>query len=132
MKALLDTHTFLWWITDDPRLSSRARDLIADSANDVYLSAVSGWELAIKAQLGKLRLPENMRQSISQFVMTQLALNGIRVLPVHMHHTLHVYTLPLHHRDPFDRLLIAQSQLEDLPIVTADISLNAYKVDLIW
>ncbi len=64
--------------------------------------------------------------------MTQLALNGIRVLPIQMHHTLHVYTLPLHHRDPFDRLLIAQSQLEDLPLVTADTMLNAYAVRIIW
>lgn len=132
MKALLDTHTFLWWITDNPQLSPRARDLIADSANDVYLSAVSGWEIAIKAQLGKLRLPENVLQTIPQFVMTQLALNAIRVLPLQIHHALHVYTLPLHHRDPFDRLLIAQSQLENLPLVTADTILNAYDVSIIW
>ena len=128
MRLLLDTHTFLWWVTDDARLSSQARALIADNSNDLYLSAASGWEIAIKAQLGRLRLPEHA----PQFVMAQLALNAIQVLPIQLHHALHVFTLPLHHRDPFDRLLVAQSQLEDLPLVTADTRISDYAVNVVW
>jgi len=128
MKVLIDTHVFLWWITNDPLFSPRAREIIADSANVVFLSAASGWEIAIKAKLGRLRLPDEPER----FILKQLELNAIEVLPVQMSHALHVYALPDHHRDPFDRLLIAQAQLEKLPILTADPQISRYEVETIW
>ena len=128
MKALLDTHTFLWWITGAVSVSRRASEIIGDGSNLLFLSAASGWEIAIKAQLGKLTLPAHP----NQFVTEQLAINGIDALPIQLIHAMHVYTLPLHHRDPFDRILIAQSQLENLPILTADPLMARYAVDIIW
>ena len=128
MKVLLDTHVFLWWITDDPRLSPRAREIIANGANVLFLSAASGWEIAIKTKLGRLRLPDKPER----FILKQLESNAIEVLPVQMSHALHVYALPDHHRDPFDRLLIAQAQLEKLPILTADPQISRYEVETIW
>lgn len=128
MRALLDTHTFLWWITDDPRLSARAREVIAGGDNVLFLSAASGWEIAVKARLGRLQLPEN----VESFIMEQLSLNAIGGLPIQLSHALHVYSLPDVHRDPFDRMLVAQSQLEKLPIVTADPQIGQYAVEVIW
>ena len=128
MRVLLDTHVFLWWITDDPRLSARARSVIGDGGNRLFLSAASGWEMAIKAALGRLELPDHPERFIPQ----QLSLNAIEALPVTMGHALHVYSLPLHHRDPFDRLIIAQAQLEKLPILTSDAQIARYPVEVIW
>ena len=128
MRVLLDTHTFLWWITDDSRLSKKAREIINDGHNELYLSAASGWELAIKARLGRLRLPDDLER----FVLEQLTLNGIESLPVQMGHTLHVRVLPDHHRDPFDRLLVAQAHLESLPILTRDPYIARYQVKTVW
>ena len=128
MRALLDTHVFLWWISDDRRLSSWVRTIIGDGNNRLFLSAASGWEIAIKAKLGRLKLPK----SLETFVAEQLALNAIESLPVQMSHALHVYTLPVHHRDPFDRLLVAQAQLENLPILTADPQISLYPVETVW
>ncbi len=96
MKALLDTHVFLWWITDDQRLSSRVREIIADGTNEILFSAASGWEIAIKTRLGRLQLPDDPEI----FIPEQLELNAIEVLPVQIGHALHVYQLPSHHRDP--------------------------------
>jgi PIN domain nuclease of toxin-antitoxin system len=128
VNFLLDTHVFLWWITDDPRLSPRAHRLIADGRNRIFLSAASGWEIAIKARLGRLELPDDPER----FILNQLAVNAIDVLPVQMSHALHVYKLPDHDRDPFDRLLIAQAQLEKLRILTADAQFSKYAVEVIW
>ena len=128
MKVLLDTHTFLWWIIDSPRLSARAREVIRDSDNELFFSAASGWEIAIKAQLGRLQVPDNLEQ----FIVEQLALNAILVLPIQLRHALHVYTLPQHHRDPFDRMLVAQSQVENLSLLTADPQITQYEVAIIW
>ncbi|TEU13232.1 MAG: type II toxin-antitoxin system VapC family toxin [Anaerolineales bacterium] len=128
MKVLLDTHAFLWWVTDSPKLSARARKVIQDSNNELFFSAASGWEIAIKAQLGRLQLPDNLEQ----FIMEQLSLNAILVLPIQLHHALRVYTLPQYHRDPFDRVLVAQSQIENLPILTADAQITPYTVETIW
>ena len=128
MKVLLDTHAFLWWVNDDRRLSDRAREVIGDGATDLFLSAASGWEIAIKTRLGKLQLPSNL----DQFIVEQLAMNSIESLPILLRHGLHVANLPQHHRDPFDRILIAQSQLDDLPIVTADHVFAQYDVQVIW
>jgi len=128
MRALLDTHTFLWWITDDPQLPLRVRKVIGDGENRLFLSAASGWEIAIKAKLGKLQLPDNL----GSFISEQLAVNAIKGLPVRMSHALHTYRLPDYHRDPFDRLLVAQAQLENLPILTSDPQIAQYPVDVIW
>jgi len=128
MRALLDTHVFLWWITDSPKLSSRAREIISDGGNTLYLSAASGWEMVVKARLGKLELPGNP----VAFIFEQLSANDIIELPVRMNHTLHVYSLPPHHRDPFDRLLVSQAQLDILPIISADKQIAEYDVKVIW
>lgn len=128
MKVLLDTHTFLWWMADDARLSDRVRGIISDDDNRVYISAASGWEIAIKAQIGRLTLPAEP----GRFVAEQIVLNSLTVLPVRMEHALAVYDLPLHHRDPFDRILIAQGQVEGLPILTADSSFSEYEVEVVW
>lgn len=110
MKALLDTHAFLWWVVGDARLSQRALDFIAGGNNSLFLSAANGWEMAIKSALGRLVLPGRLES----FVSGQLAANSIQVLPVQMAHALHVADIPPYHRDPFDRLLVAQAQLETL------------------
>ena len=128
MKALLDTHTFLWWIANDPQLSLRARQVMVDSNTELFVSVASGWEIAIKSHLGKLRLPPDLQG----FVAEQVRVNGIQVLPIEMMHVLHVHTLPDHHRDPFDRLLVAQSQLEKMPILTGDAQIGRYAVTVIW
>lgn len=128
MRALLDTHTFLWWITDDPRLSARAREVIGDGENKIFLSAASGWEMAIKAKLGKLCLPGDP----VSFIAEQIAVNGFDSLPVQMSHALFVYALPSYHRDPFDRLLVAQAKLENLCLLTADPQMARYPVEIVW
>ncbi|MEZ4837309.1 MAG: type II toxin-antitoxin system VapC family toxin [Caldilineaceae bacterium] len=128
MRVLLDTHVFLWWIANDPQLSSVARQLVTDPQTEPLLSTVSGWEIAIKSGLGRLNLSEDLQT----FVAEQLRINTIRVLPIEMGHALHVYTLPHHHRDPFDRMLVAQSQVEKIPIVTRDPLIARYAVNVIW
>ena len=128
MKALLDTHTFLWWNMDDPQLSPTARRLISDGSNELYLSAASAWEIAIKCARGRLILPA----SPDIYVPDRMSSQQIQPLPVWISHALHVYHLPEIHQDPFDRLIIAQSQLESLPIVTGDAVIARYEVDVIW
>lgn len=128
MRLLLDTHAFLWWITDDPRLSEKGREIMGDGKNQLFLSAASGWEIAIKAKLGKLKVSDNLEH----FIPEQVALNAIENLPIVLSHVLHVYTLPDYHRDPFDRLLISQAQLEGLPILTVDSQISQYPVKVLW
>jgi PIN domain nuclease of toxin-antitoxin system len=128
MRYLLDTHTFLWWITDSESLSDHAREIIRDGSNELFLSAASGWEIAIKAGIGRLDLQEDPEKLIPE----QMLLNKIQGLPVQMSHALHVHALPKHHRDPFDRLLVAQCQLEEMPIITSYPQIAAYEVDVIW
>ena len=128
MRALLDTHTFLWWITDHAQLSHRAKTFMQSGTNELLLSAASAWELAIKTQLGRLQWSE----SPERFIPKQMALNGITPLPIALHHALHIHTLPGLHRDPFDRMLVAQAQLEHVPLVTADPLIAQYEVKIIW
>lgn len=128
MRVLLDTHAFLWWIADDRRLSAGARRVIADGGNDVYLSAASGWEIAIKARLGRLGLPADA----ARFVTDHVNLNGFGVLPVELSHALGVHALPDHHRDPFDRLLVAQCRVEEMALASADRRLDDYGVKRVW
>jgi PIN domain nuclease of toxin-antitoxin system len=127
MKILLDTHIFLWWITDDSRLSGRAHEIISNSHNELYLSAASGWEIAIKSGLGRIQLPRKP----DFFIAEQLSRNAIISMPIEMSHALHVHTLPLHHQDPFDRIIIAQAQLEKVPILTADPQFKKYKITVL-
>ena len=126
MRVLLDTHTFIWAITDERRLSPRARTLI--SSSELWWSVVSLWEAIQKAQVGKLSLP----LPAGPFLTGELRSNHVRLLPVSLSHVLRVEELPLHHRDPFDRLLIAQSIEEKWPIITADPLFERYPVDVIW
>jgi PIN domain nuclease of toxin-antitoxin system len=129
VRVLLDTHAFLWWIADDPRLSSRARRIIADSSNDVYFSAASGWEIAIKARLGRLSV---VGSDVERFVAEQVISNGFRVLPIHLNHALRTYSLSDHHRDPFDCVLLAQCAVEGLALLSADRRLARHRVRIIW
>ncbi len=126
MKVLLDTRTFIWAIMDERRLSPTARNLIASS--DLWWSVVSLWEAIQKAQIGKLSLP----LPAGPFLTGELSSSHVRLLPVSPSHVLRVEELPLHHRDPFDRMLIAQSVEEGWPIITADPRFARYPVDVIW
>jgi PIN domain nuclease of toxin-antitoxin system len=128
MKILLDTHTFLWWITQDPRLSAQAAEIIGNGENQVFISATTGWEIAIKTQIGRLILPDEPQR----FVLEQLRINSMESLPIEMRHALHISTLPSHHQDPFDRMLIAQAQVEGLPILSADPKIRRYEVTVVW
>jgi PIN domain nuclease of toxin-antitoxin system len=128
VRLLLDTHTFLWAILDDRQLSRIAHATLEDRENELYLSAASAWEIAIKYMSGKLALPEEP----DRFVPHHMAMAEITSLPVHLYHALYVYKLPDHHKDPFDRLLVAQSQLEGFAIVTRDPVIAQYDVEVIW
>jgi PIN domain nuclease of toxin-antitoxin system len=118
VKILLDTHLILWWCAGDPSLPEQARELIRDPANTVFVSAVSLWEIWLKQSLGKLRLPEDFE--------TRLAAEELENLPLTAAHTRQVTRLPWHHRDPFDRMLVAQAQLERLVLLSADEAVGRY------
>ena len=126
-RVLLDTHTFLWWADDDRRLSSSARRAI-EAATDGFFSLVSCWEMAIKVSRGRLTLAK----PVERFVPEQLGLNAFQVLPIDLDDVARVATLPFHHRDPFDRLLIAQALNDELAIVSADPILGKYGVKRVW
>ena len=128
MRLLLDTHAFLWWITADAKLSKTAQTVLSDPKTIPVLSAASGWEIAIKYAIGKLPLPE----APSVYIPAHIVRNGVVELAITMDHALHTHTLPLHHRDPFDRMLVAQSQLEDIPIITSDLLISQYSVPIVW
>lgn len=128
MRLLLDTHTFLWWASGDERLSGHARAAIETAGAEVYLSVASIWEATIKWQLGKLPLPEHP----SRYLPEQLAKGDVAPLDIRMHHLLQIASLPNHHADPFDRIIIAQSSLEDLVIVTRDEHICRYEVKTLW
>ena len=128
MKYLLDTAVWLWTLSEPERIDHKARQLIAEGREELYLSAASSWEISIKSALGKLRLPE----SPSIFVPKRLAAEGVRPLAITHMHALRVADLPLHHTDPFDRLLIAQAQTEEMAILTADRAFKQYRVQVLW
>ena len=121
MRLLLDTHTFLWAISDEPRLGARSRDLITFEASNVLISHVSLWEIAIKHALARSDMPLSVAQAI-----TWAQECGFELLPLALPHLLTLEQLPLHHRDPFDRLLVAQSIAESLLLVSADRAFQAY------
>jgi PIN domain nuclease of toxin-antitoxin system len=128
MRLLLDTHAFLWWVADAPELSAPAREAIRNPRAECLLSLVSCWEIAIKHSLGKLRLPT----SLENFIPEQMAANGFQQMEIDFRHISRVAALPFHHRDPFDRLLIAQAMTEDATLVSADPAFDAYGVKRLW
>ena len=128
MKLLLDTHTFLWWITDNPQLSKKARELIGDGHNILYWSAASSWEVSIKYALGRMPLPE----APEQFLPAEIGKNRLESLPIIDAHAFQAGQLPHHHRDPFDRMLVAQAQVESLALLSNDQQLNHYDVEIRW
>lgn len=123
-RLLLDTHALLWWLTDDPALSATAREVLADPVNEPLVSAASVWEIAIKRSLGKLTAPDDLPDRIAE--------QGFSWLPVSAAHAWQVRELPAHHRDPFDRLLIAQALVERLAIITTDAHFNDYDIEVYW
>jgi PIN domain nuclease of toxin-antitoxin system len=123
-RLLVDTHALLWWLIDDAGLSPTAREALSDPATDVLVSTASVWEIAIKRALGKLSAPDDLPEHIEA--------QGFGWLPVEAEHAWQVRDLPPHHRDPFDRLLVAQALVERIPVVSADASFAAYGVDTRW
>ena len=128
MRALLDAHAFIWWVLDMPNLSERCRDIVSDGDNEIVVSVASSYEIAYKAEQGRLTLPETPEA----YVRDRLAANGFASLPVELAHALRAATLPRIHGDPFDRMLVAQAQIEGLPILTADPAISRYDVETIW
>ena len=123
MNLLLETHVLLWWLDDNPTLSKKARDAIANGSNVVFVSAAVIWEIRIKQALGKLQIPKDFES-----VLNQQALEMLAVTTEHAHAIAH---LPFHHRDPFDRMLIAQAKAEGLTLVTRDMVFKKYKIPII-
>ena len=128
MRALLDTHTFLWWDLDDPQISPLAGETIASPDSELLVSVASLWEIAIKVSAGKLSLPSR----IEHYIPARLADYRFRALPISSEHALRVASLPMIHRDPFDRLLVAQALVEGIPLVTSDPAIIRYDVETIW
>ena len=128
MKVLLDTHAFLWLITNDDRLSENARQTFLNTENSLFFSAASLWEICIKKSLVKISLKNGWFQTIQE----EMEINTIQWLPIEMAHCAEVAELPFHHRDPFDRMLIAQAIVEETKLMSRDRCLSDYPVDLIW
>lgn len=128
MKYLLDTSIWLWSVGPIERMNRKSRELLADGKQEIYFSAASAWEVSIKMSLGKLQLPD----SPEIYVPKRLAAQAIQPLPILQHHALKVYSLPPHHQDPFDRLLIAQALSEEMTILTADRAIEKYDVQVVW
>lgn len=128
MRFLLDTHTFIWFVTGHNRLSTKARQLIEISDNRRFVSMVTLWEIAIKMSLGKLTIGGNFKQLVPQ----QLIENDMQLLPIEVFHLHQLVQLPFHHRDPFDRLLVAQSIVENLPLISRDSIFDSYPVQRLW
>lgn len=123
MEILLDTHMLLWWLADDSRLSKKARALMADPTNAPTVSAATAWEIAIKQALGKMTMEGNLEQAVRE--------QGFAMLPVTFRHSAETLTLPAIHRDPFGRMLVAQSRVENLPLLTVDPHILRYPANVI-
>ena len=128
MRLLLDTHTFIWYVTDNPRLSANVKLLIEDENNEKLVSIASIWEMAIKHSIGRL----NFSLPFMEFVRQQLSVSNIGLLEINLNHIEVVASLPLHHRDPFDRLIIAQSMAEHIPVLSVDAIFDAYAIARLW
>ncbi|MBZ5522338.1 MAG: type II toxin-antitoxin system VapC family toxin [Acidobacteriia bacterium] len=128
MRLLLDTHTLLWWLSDDPALPPSARKLIASAGNTVMVSAASAWEIATKVRIGKLPSAADLAADFSSYLLRE----RFESLPVSVEHAVRAGLLPGPHRDPFDRMLIAQAQAENIPIVGDDRAFDAYRIRRLW
>ena len=128
MRILLDTCAFLWLVTDDPQASELAKEIFLKEDNELLLSSVTGFEIAVKYSLGKLRLAESPKE----FITNRINANALTELPVSMTHALILQNLPLHHKDPFDRLLVAQAMVNQIPLLSADQQLSAYDIHRLW
>ncbi|ESS73163.1 toxin-antitoxin system, toxin component, PIN family [Methyloglobulus morosus KoM1] len=128
MKVLLDTCAFLWLVTDDPKLSELSKEIFLDSGNELLLSAATGFEITIKYSLGKLHLAEPPKE----FISNRIQANTLTELPISMSHTYTLHNLPLHHKDPFDRLLVAQAMVNRIPLLSPDEQLSAYDITRLW
>lgn len=128
MRLLLDTHAFLWFILDDPQLSATADALISNPNNEIEISPASYWEIAIKISIGKYSLPELYQV----FIEREIAVNDFRILHIEPKHSAVVSTMPFHHRDPFDRLIVAQAMVEQIAVVSSNPALDAYGVARLW
>lgn len=128
MDLLLDTHVFMWWMMNDKKLSQHAKNLINNADNTCYVSTISAWEMTIKVAIGKL----NLAKPAAELFKEQMQLNGFKQLDIALSHIEIVANLPMHHRDPFDRLLIAQTQAEKLTLISADTTLGQYEIERIW
>jgi PIN domain nuclease of toxin-antitoxin system len=128
MKYLLDTHAFLWFVTDDNRLSSKAKSIIQDSNNEIYFSAASAWEISTKTKLGRLKLGRNLES----FIIEQLTENSFGPLAITVSHSLYTEKLPQIHKDPFDRIMISQTKVENMVLITRDKEIREYKVSTVW
>lgn len=123
MRRLLDTHAFLWFILDDPQLSAKADAMITDPNNDIEISPPSYWEIAIKISIGKYSLQEPYQP----FMEREIAANNFRILRIEPKHTAALTTMPFHHRDPFDRLIIAQASVKNVPVVSGDTAFDVVR-----
>jgi PIN domain nuclease of toxin-antitoxin system len=128
LRVLLDTHAFLWWVSDEKPLPRKAAKLISDEGNIIFVSHATVWEMAIKTAIGELTLPE----AVGTFVQKQCKLNRFQLLPISLDAISMIETLPLHHNDPFDRLLVTQCLDMKIPIISADAVLTKYRVTRIW
>jgi PIN domain nuclease of toxin-antitoxin system len=129
MRLLIDTHVFLWWSMEHgARLSTDARDLLTDGSNEIALSIVSAWEIAIKVGGKRMDLPD----VVERYLPDRIRHHGFTVMPIELSHAFRAGSLPPIHRDPFDRMLVAQAQIEGLPILTADPAISRYDVETIW
>jgi PIN domain nuclease of toxin-antitoxin system len=128
VKVLLDSHALLWYTVNDPQLSGDAKALILDPANEVSFSSASFWEIAIKVSINKLKL----HQPFEDFIDVCLNRYGFKILPIEPKHAAVLIGLPFHHRDPFDRLLVAQAMVEGVPIVSSDATLDRYPIRRLW
>ena len=128
MRALIDAHVLIWWVLDLPRLSRECRRVLLDGENEIAVSVASAYEIVYKAEQGKLTLPE----APATYVQSRIAANGFTTMAIELAHAVRAGSLPRIHGDPFDRMLIAQAQIEGMPIVTADPAIGRYDVETIW
>jgi PIN domain nuclease of toxin-antitoxin system len=128
MKLLLDTHTFIWWANEPEKLSKKVLAACQDNSNTLILSVVSAWEMQIKMQLGKLKVS----RPIEELIKAQQQANSLQVLPIELAHVMSLSNLPAHHKDPFDRLLIAQANIEAATLISVDPVFSSYGVQVLW
>jgi len=128
MNYLLDTHAFIWWISGASQWPASVTEWMSQASGSIWISVASLWEMSIKIRLGKLKMPD----PFDRYVLRQIQMNRLEILPVHAPHVFETMKLPMHHRDPFDRLLIAQARIEKLTLISQDEALRAYDVPMIW